>query len=147
MIFKFSLFSKKKEQKGKERRHGQDGKCVLFPAIFCSLLHPFSWILAGAFLQGSQKFYFYFALCNCLSMWELLCKTLFKLGHSAEVCTELIMIILLPWAFLCSLNLLKYFFIAGAENLHSNKGCVAPGMLLLVGNIWHLITYNWISYN
>lgn len=96
--------------------------------MLCSLLHPFAWILTGTFLHGSQKYNFYFALCNFLSIWELLCKTLFKLGHSAEVCTGIIMIILLPWAFLCSLNLLKYYFIAGAENLHNNQRYVAPGM-------------------
>lgn len=55
-------------------------------------------------------------------------KHFFKLGHSAEVCIGLIMIILLPWAFSCSLNLLKYYFIAGAKNLQSNQSYVAPGM-------------------
>lgn len=122
LIFKFFLVKQRIKWKQVDVWKNFENVCsTLLFSVVCYI--PFHVYLIVPFCTDLRNTVFIFCVCNYLLIWELLCKTLSKLGHSTEECAGLIMIILLPWAFLCLLNLLKYYFIAGAKNLPSKKLC------------------------
>lgn len=123
MILKFFMFKQRKNKAEiSESLEEFEKVCYTLLSSIVSCIPSHGYLIAPFCIDlRTAGFFFFFFLCNCFLVWELLYKTLFKLGHSAEVWAGLIMVILLPWSFMCLLNILKYYFMAEAENLHSKK--------------------------